>query len=157
MDIFFEPHRLILQALIDFEIEFMLVGGYAVNLYGYNRPTGDLDLWLNPTDENKLKLLKMLSLKDFDDESLNYISSSDFSKPTVFSMGEVPLKIDFLTHINLIQFDGAYLKKNIVEIDGLKVPFIHLNDLVLSKINTGRSRDKGDIEELQKIQKAKNN
>lgn len=155
MDIFFEPHQLLLQALLDFEVEFMLVGGYAVNLYGYNRPTGDLDLWLNPTHENKVKLMGMLSSKEFDHESLQYIASADFSQPTVFSMGEAPLRIDFLTHVNLVNFDAAYLNKNVVEIDGLKIPFIHLNDLVLSKFNTGRSRDKGDIEELQKIQNAK--
>lgn len=157
MDVFFEPHQQLLQALIDFEVEFMLIGGYAVNLYGYNRPTGDMDLWLNPSAENKYKLLKMLEHKEFDDESLHYISSADFSKATVFSMGDAPLKIDFLTHVNLLNFDAAYLNKNLVEIDGMKIPFIHLNDLVISKINTGRTKDKGDIEELQKIQNLKNN
>jgi len=120
MDIFFEPHRLLMQALIDFDVEFLLVGGYAVNLYGYNRPTGDLDLWLNPTDENKRKLLYMLNQKEFSDESIAYISSLDFSEPEVFSMGEAPLKVDFLTHVNLVKFEAAYKQKNIVEIDGIK-------------------------------------
>lgn len=152
MDVFFEPHRILLQALLDFNVDFIVVGGYAVNLYGYNRPTGDMDLWLNPTVINKQKLLKMLHQNGFDNDSLAYIYSVDFTKPLVFSIGEAPLKIDFLTQVNLVEYDKANAQKNIVNIDGLSIPFIHLNDLVLSKINTGRLKDQADIEELQKIQ-----
>ena len=53
----------------------------------------------------------------------------------------------------MVNYDEADKKKVIADIDGLPVPFLHFNHLILSKINTGRGKDKADIEELQKIEK----
>lgn len=74
----------------------------------------------------------------------------------MFSVWEEPEKIDFITRINLVKFEEADKRKIIAEIDDLKIPFLHLDDLVHSKFNTGRTKDKADIEQLQKIQKNKN-
>lgn len=73
----------------------------------------------------------------------------------VFSMWDEPEKVDFLTRISMIEFEDANQRKIIADIDDIKIPFLHLNDLVLSKFNTGRLKDKADVEELQKIQRGK--
>jgi len=75
MDLFYEPHRELLQALLEYEVSFIMIGGYVVNYYRYNRPTGDMDIWLEPTEKNKEKLLVLLKKYEFDQESIDYIRS----------------------------------------------------------------------------------
>lgn len=80
----------------------------------------------------------------------------DFAKPIVFIDGEEPFKIDFLTYISGVSFNDAWQQKTIAVLDGISIPFIHLNHLILSKLTTGRPQDKIDIEKLQQIQAVKN-
>lgn len=155
MDIFFEPHIELLKRLQEFKVEYILIGGYAVNYHGFSRPTGDLDLWINGTDENKLKILQVLDLYKFLPESINHIRNLDFSKPNVFSFGEVPIRVDFLTKISGITFEDANKQKVIGELNGLQIPVLHFNHLILSKISNERLKDKMDVEELQKIKNIK--
>ncbi len=155
MDLFYEPHRLLLKKLLDFEVEFILIGGYAVNYHGFSRPTGDIDLWLKPTDTNKDKLLLVLETYHFTQESIDNFKTIDFSKPEVFCMGEIPIRVDFLTQITGVSYEEADKEKIIGNIDGMNIPVLHLNHLVLSKITNNRTKDKFDVEELQKIQKLK--
>ncbi|MFZ1704597.1 MAG: hypothetical protein WAT79_09640 [Saprospiraceae bacterium] len=63
--------------------------------------------------------------------------------------------MEFMTRVSLVDFDTAYGRKIICKVeDGFIIPFIHLDDLVLTKMNTGRMKDKADIEELQKVIKS---
>lgn len=155
MNIFLDGHIEILDTMLKHEVEFMLIGGYAVIIHGYRRTTGDMDLWLNPTNENKLKLHAALKGIGFNKDDLDYFLTLDFTKHLVFSFGAEPQKIDFITRINNVEFAEANKHKITHNFEGLPIPVIQLNDLVLSKINTGRTQDKADIEELQKIQKYK--
>ncbi len=153
MNIFLDEHVEILSAMIKHNVEFMLIGGYAVIVHGYRRTTGDMDLWLNPTNDNKIKLHDALKDVGFYEKDLEYFLTLDFTKHLVFSIGSEPQKIDFLTKISNVEYSEADSHKITHEFEGIFIPVIHLNDLVLSKINTGRKQDKADIEELQKIQK----
>ena len=123
--------------------------------HGYKRLTGDVDIWLKPDNENKERFIPVLSEFELEEEALKEIKLLDFTKHLVISIWEEPEKVDFLTRINLVKYDEADSQKIFVETNGLKIPFLHLDDLVLSKMNTGRLKDKADIEELQKIQKIK--
>ena len=150
MNIFIDEHQEILKLLLKHQVEFMLIGGYAVIFYGYQRTTGDMDLWLKPNNLNKLKLLKALEDAGFESTDLTQLSSLDFTNHIVFSIGMEPQKIDFITRINLVEYANADAHKMLATIDDIVMPIIHLNDLVLSKMNTGRKKDAADIEELQK-------
>ena len=110
-----------------------------------------MDLWLRPDNVNKLKLLDVLKQMDFDEEDIQHIAELDFKKHIVFSMWDEPEKVDFLTRISMIEFEQADQRKIIADIDDIKVPFLHLNDLVLSKFNTGRLKDKADVEEFMEV------
>jgi hypothetical protein len=156
MDLFYKPHRLILQKLIDSDVKFIVVGGYAVNFHGFNRPTGDIDLWLKPSVENQNKFIKMLETNGFEKESINYIKSLDFSNAVVFCMGTVPARVDFLTKISGVNYNEADKLKILADVKGLKIPILHINHLILSKISNERLKDKLDVEELQKIQDINN-
>ncbi len=59
MNVFIAAHQEILELMLKHEVEFMLIGGYAVIYYGYMRTTGDMDLWLKPSNENKFKMCKV--------------------------------------------------------------------------------------------------
>lgn len=145
----------VLKTLLDCQVEFLLIGGYAVNYHGFGRPTGDLDLWLKPDNKNKEKCLVAFKNLNFTQESIDKISKLDFTKAQVFFIGEVPLRIDFLTKVNVVDFEEAWRDKKILSIDDIEIPVIDYEQLVLTKISTGRTQDKLDIEELQKVQRHK--
>ncbi|MFM2226225.1 MAG: hypothetical protein RJA07_2427 [Bacteroidota bacterium] len=155
MNIFLEEHKQIIQILLKHEVEFMLIGGYAVIFYGYRRTTGDMDLWLNPDNNNKIKLCKSLEEAGFETEDLVQLENLDFTKHQSFSIGIEPQKIDFITRVNSIEFIEANAHKIMADIEDIKMPIIHLTDLVKTKINTGRSKDAADVEELQHIKNKK--
>lgn len=155
MNIFTPKHQKLISLLLKNNVEFMLIGGYAVIYYGYKRTTGDMDIWLNPSNENKENLLKVLTKLRFNKNDLHHIRSLDFKKTLAFHFWEEPQRVDFLTKISGVTFEEARKKMNFIEIDSLKIPIIHYNHLVLSKITSKRAKDKADIEELQKANKTK--
>ncbi|HRH99587.1 MAG TPA: hypothetical protein PK006_00925 [Saprospiraceae bacterium] len=152
MNLFYPEHKMILEALNACEIRYLLIGGYAVIAYGYGRTTGDLDIWIDPSDVNKKNLLVAFHGLGIMQEDIDLLEKMDFNEATVFSFGEVPQKIDFLTKISQVNFAEAYDNKTVIEFEGLLLPFIRYQDLILSKIASGRTKDKADIEELQRIQ-----
>jgi len=151
MNILLEEHQKFIEKLLKRQIEFVLVGGLAVVYYGYMRTTGDMDILLKTTDENKKKLLELFEEEKIFSEDLVFLKSMDFKKPLVFHIGEEPEKIDFLTQISGVSYDEIDLLKNFVEMDELRIPIIHINHLILSKIATNRAKDRADVEELQRI------
>ena len=134
MNILIEEHKDFLRELIKNGVEFLLIGGYAVNFYGYNRATGDMDLWLKPDNSNKEKLINSLVKMDFEPDDLEEIRKSDFKEYIVFSMWEPPF----------------------LPMGDVQIPVLKLNHLILSKISNGRPQDNADIEELQKVQAVRN-
>jgi len=156
MNIFIDEHKQMLLALVKHNVNFMLIGGYAVIHYGYERTTGDLDIWLQLGNENKNKLLNALAAFGIEDADIKRLSeiNLDNSVP-VFFIGEPPRRIDFVTAISRVAFEDA--SKNVTHfyLDDKRIPVIHYNDLLLSKMHTGRAKDKADIEELEKINKYK--
>ena len=157
MNLFVERHQNLLKLLLEVEVEFIVIGGYSVIFHGYPRTTGDVDLWIKPDSSSKGKILPVLKKIGIDKKSIQAISELDFTGYLVFTIWEKPERVDFLTRINLITFEEANLQKIVADVGGLKIPFLHLNHLVLSKMNTGRPKDAADINELQKIQKLKKN
>ncbi len=147
-----EEHKQLLLKLIAAQIEFILIGGYAVNYYGYNRPTGDMDIWLRPDNNNRDRLLNMFINEGFQKQMIDELRKIDFSEAMVFHIGEPPKRIDFLTIISNVNFTEAWEQKQLLPLENAFVPVLHLHHLILSKIANNRSRDKTDVEELQKIE-----
>ena len=144
-------HQDVLRRLLEHRVDFILIGGYAVIAHGYERTTGDMDLWVRPDNSNKLLLLDALKSMDFEEDGLAIIGEADFEQHYAFCLGEQPLRVDFLTRISGVEYEDAALQKIVVEIDWIRLQILHLNHFVLSKINTGRLKDQADIEELQRI------
>ncbi|MEO1096454.1 MAG: nucleotidyltransferase [Bacteroidota bacterium] len=127
-------------------IEYLVVGGYAVGIYGYPRFTGDFDVWVNNDENTAHKLI--ITLEEFGFASLG-LSESDFlEENSVIQLGHPPFRIDILNSLDGVFFEKCYSRKNVVEINEIKVNFIDLDDLKTNKRSTGRNRDKDDLENL---------
>ena len=82
------------------------------------------------------------------------LKTIDFTGPvSLITFGERPLRIEFLTEVSNVQFDEAFDERNLIPVEGILIPMIKYEHLILSKFNTNRLKDKADIEELQRIRK----
>lgn len=158
MNVFIDEHVEFLRALLNNKVCFILIGGYAVIHYGYERTTGDMDIWLQLGDENKNRLLKALYDFGIEEEDLQNLKEMDFNKPMpVFFIGEKPRRIDFITVVNNIRFEEAITKVNYFPVENIRIPVIQYQHLLLTKSGTSRAKDLADIEELERINKYRKN
>lgn len=148
MDIFSEDYQQFISLLNTNKVEYLLVGGIAVNFHGYQRSTGDMDVWIKPSKENGIKLVAAIKDFGFDTE---LIKEYDYESTLTFSLRDNPLQIDIMTRLVGLNFDEAYSHRTETMIDKLKIVFIHFNDLIINKMTSGRPKDQADIQELQKI------
>ena len=132
----------ILSAFDAEEVEYLLVGAYALAAHGLPRATGDIDLWVARSAENAKRLLKALAVFG---APLAGISEQDFLTPEiVFQMGVVPRRIDILTSISAVAFEEAWPEREEIEIEGLQIPVISRRHLIQNKRSTGRPKDEAD-------------
>lgn len=148
-------HKEMLGVLLENKVDFLLVGGYAVIYHGYVRATGDMDVWLRPTNENKVRLLKVLRSLQFELEGINKIEQMDFTGVVAFHIGLEPERIDFLSKVDGLNFDNAYSQKQILNIKDYEIPILNLNDLIANKLLANRRKDQADVEHLLRIQRLK--
>lgn len=153
MNIFQNEHVEILRVLLKNKVKFLVVGGVAVNYYGFSRPTGDLDVWLEPTSESRDLLVATLRELEILEEDLELIQNADFTVPMAFHIGNTPpFIIDFLTKIVGVKWPEAWEMKSIEKVDGLEIPFIHINHLKQNKMIAGRHKDLEDLKQLLRIE-----
>jgi predicted nucleotidyltransferase len=153
MNILIENHKRLLLALLKHNVEFILIGGYAVVYYGYSRATGDMDIWLKPDNQNKIKFLKAVEDFGIDKNDIIKLSEIDFTKANTFYTGEEPERIDFLTQISGVKWDNAIENTSELRLEEKRVPVIHFRDLIVNKMISDRPKDKADVDELQRINK----
>lgn len=157
MDLFFKEHRQLLKLLVTHRVSFILIGGYAVNYYGYERTTGDMDLWLERSNANKEHLIGALIEFGIEEHDVEQLGKLDFDEiPPIFFIGDIPKRIDFLTEINNVKFEDAIKQVKMLTVEDFQIPVINYQHLILSKITSNRMKDKADIEELQRINRFKN-
>src|SRR6187431_857894 len=106
--IFYSDFREFLQALISSKVKFLLVGGYAVVFHGYPRMTGDIDVWVERSEENYAALqdaFKKFKMPLFDMTSENFLKNE---KLDVFRFGRNPIAIDIMTKMSNFDFNEYY-------------------------------------------------
>ncbi len=128
------------------EVQYLVVGGYAVAFHGYVRATGDIDIWIKPQGANARKMVQVV--RDFGFGSLDY-QEADFMEPdTVIQFGVSPIRIDVLHQIDGVHFDAAFAGRQVGVFDGVAVNMISLHDLRTNKAATGRLKDQLDLQQL---------
>ncbi len=132
------------------EVKYMVVGGAAVNTLAYIRATEDLDFWVQCSQANAGKTLA--ALREFGFAGI--FSKEDLLDPNaVLMLGRPPNRIDLLTWISGCEFDDCYSRRTYEDLDGVVVPMIALQDLLVNKKASGRHKDLADVEEIEKRKK----
>lgn len=144
---FNQDFRDMLLALSDADVDFLVVGAYAVAVHGFPRATGDLDIWVRADSASAPKVLA--ALKAFG-APMHEITEADFASPSVvFQIGVPPGRIDILTIVSGLQFDSAWKNRIELTIDDVTFPVIGRSDLITNKRATGRPKDLADIAGLE--------
>ncbi|HJP62564.1 MAG TPA: DUF6036 family nucleotidyltransferase [Mucilaginibacter sp.] len=132
-------------------VDYMIVGGYALAFHGKPRHTGDLDIWIGISDDNAQKMLMVIA--EFGMASLGIEKNDFLSRGIITQIGYPPLRIDILNEIDGVNFKEAYSAKLIIDIDGLMINYIGLDDLIKNKTTSGRHQDLTDVNSLKKLKK----
>lgn len=138
-----------IKALNLAEVKYILVGGYAVILYGYNRTTGDIDIWVERTEQNYICLrraFQIFGMPVFDMTRENFLQNESFD---VFTFGVPPVSIDIMLAVKGLFFEDVYPHCRLRNVEGLDVMLIDKESLLKAKRESGRFRDLDDIEHIQ--------
>jgi hypothetical protein len=147
-NIFNPDFRDFLQALNSNDVEYLLVGGYAVILHGYSRVTADMDIWVNRTSANYKQLVRafiQFGMPVFDMSEEKFLAHNDWD---VFRFGRKPVAIDIMTKMADSNFEECVKHAKIFEDDDLVIKVVHYNDLIHAKKAAGRGKDLTDLENL---------
>jgi predicted nucleotidyltransferase len=155
-----DPVRLreLLARLIEAEVRFVLVGGLAVNAWGYLRATRDVDFVPDPDPENLVRLNSLLN--DLDgkvDVGGKLIAGSAIS--TFLRTGDRTLVATELGQVDVLQglpqvppFAVLEARAKDVDLDGLVVRVCSLEHLIEMKRSSERARDREDLAALEAVQ-----
>lgn len=136
-----------IESLNDNGVHYLVIGGYAVAQHGYPRYTKDIDVWIEMTIDNAIKVVK--ALDQFGFSSLGLKEADFLEADQIIQLGYPPSRIDILTTLPGVEFAECYSSRVVVNMDGISVNFIDLENLKRNKKASGRHQDLADLENLQ--------
>lgn len=130
-------------------VRYIVIGGCAVILHGYFRTTNDIDLLIEPSQENIRKLKKALHEALGSDEVFE-IQDDDIEQYAVvrFAPESKDIAVDLIGKVGMVSYEVAIEDIEEVEMEGVKIPLCGLSTLIETKKGL-RPRDKGDLLFLQ--------
>ncbi len=132
----FEKHR----------VRYLIVGGYAVMKYSEPRFTKDIDFWIAVDPDNSKAVFTALG--EFG-APLTGLCAEDFTDcESFYQMGTPPIRVDIMMSIPGGNFEKAWLNKEVIEIDSIKLLFISKLDLIKTKEASRRPQDLIDLTRL---------
>jgi hypothetical protein len=126
-------------------VRYLLIGGYAVNYYGYMRATGDIDVWIALDAENAARMVHVV--RDFGFDTPELSPELFMQEGRIVRMGNIPLRIEILTVISGVTFEECYGERVIDTIDGVETSIINLSQR--NKQASGRHKDLADLDHLR--------
>lgn len=134
------------------QVKYIMVGGFATRFHGFDRTTDDLDMWLEDTVENRKNLrnaFKELGYGDFSSfEMMQFVPGW-----TNFYVGS-GIELDIMTYMKGLEnhsFEECLSKASFADLEGVQVPFLHINHLIDNKKAVNRPKDQMDVAQLEKI------
>ena len=127
-------------------IRYLLVGGYAVNYYGYHRSTNDMDIWIDTDPDNAGRIATALG--EFGFRSAGLIPELFREPNQLFRMGVAPVRLEILTTLSGVDFRECHDARVTDVIDGIEVDLIDLENLKRNKKASGRLKDLDDLAHL---------
>ncbi|HTJ46672.1 MAG TPA: hypothetical protein VL463_31415 [Kofleriaceae bacterium] len=142
-----------LSALSAAGADYLIVGAFALSAHGHVRATGDIDIWVRPTEENAKRVMRALA--QFGAPIFDLTVADLFDGDTVFQIGVAPIRIDILSGVDGLVFDDAWAHRVMVDLGTGAVPVLSLQDLAANKRAAGRPKDLADLAWLdERLKKA---
>lgn len=126
-------------------VEYLMIGGYAVNHYGHSRSTGDLDIWISRSPRNSKRAAAALREFGLADASEDLF----LSEGQIIRIGVPPVRIEIHTSASGVEFEECATGRETLLVEGLPVPVVSLQDLKRNKRAAGRMKDLADLEALE--------
>ena len=136
----------LLRLLHSEQVEYLLVGGYAVGYYGYPRATGDMDIWIACDRPNAAKVVAALRRFGFSPAGVS--EEMFLEERKIVRIGMPPLRIELLTSASGVEFAACYTRRTVDVVDGIEISLISREDLKINKKAAGRTKDLADLEHL---------
>ncbi len=128
------------------QVDFLIVGAYALAFYGVPRYTGDLDILIRPDSKNAERVLK--ALQDFGFGSLNLAVEDFVGSDKVVQLGIAPVRIDILMSLSGVSWEEIFPNRLAGTYADLSVYYIGKAEFIRNKRATGRKKDLADLEAL---------
>jgi len=128
------------------DVEYLLIGAYAVGYHCYPRATQDLDIWISATKHNAERVVT--TLKEFGFDAPELTTDLILRPNNIVRMGEEPIRIEILNDASGVEFGDCYSNRVTDTIDGIEVKLISLEHLKKNKKASGRLKDLADLENL---------
>ena len=144
-----EDFKELFKSLNANDVRYLMIGGYAVGVYGYPRATGDIDIFVSDDEENVGKLIE--ALRDFGFAGFD-LSDIFVKKRSLVEIGVEPLKVQLMNFADGLKFDEAFESRKIVAVEDIFISTVSKSDLIKNKRKSGRHKDLADIERLNQIE-----
>lgn len=128
------------------EVEYLLIGGYAVGIHGHIRATNDLDVWVGMNRDNAARVERALRQFGFGTAELS--AELFMTADNVVRLGVPPIRIEILTSISGVEFEKCYAEREMIAMEDMTIPVISLPRLRENKSASGRAKDLADLESL---------
>ena len=146
-----DDFRDFLNSLNKNDVKYLLLGGWAVGIYGAPRATADMDVFIAIDDENIGKLQK--ALYEFGAPTVSNDHFKEIGK--VFRMGRSPMRIEIINQASGIEFKNCYQNRKTILVDEIEISIIGIDDLMKNKKTAGREKDCADLKNLEGVLKNK--
>ena len=137
-----------IQALNRWNVQYLVIGAHAVGVYAEPRSTKDLDIWVNPTEQNAKRV--MAALKEFGAPLFGTTVKTLTETDTFLTLGVAPNRIDILKSIPGVAFNACWKNRRTFDIEGTTANFLNLVDLIAAKEAANRPQDLADAAKLKK-------
>lgn len=141
-----QDYKELLRLLNENQVEYLVVGAFALGFHGAPRNTGDIDIWIRISKENSTRMIS--ALKDFGFSSLGFKEEDFLDKDSIIQLGVPPVRIDILTSITGVEFDAAYKNRCVLKSEGIPINYLSKEDFIKNKRASGRLKDLADLERI---------
>ena len=156
MNLFEEGSLEFVKGLSRAGVRYIIVGGLAVNYHGYGRATGDIDIWLEDSFENRGKIVAALTDYGIDD--------AEIFMTMPFGAGYTEILLDNGIYVDLMARLQFFTQANFEECynmgidwqpeENIHVKVLNINQLIQEKEKSLRPKDNEDAAQLKAIREA---
>jgi hypothetical protein len=153
--------RELLGALVDEDVDFVLIGGLAAALHGTTRVTRDIDIAYSTTSANLVRLSRALNrfaprrlVLGRPQGGVIEITPALLKRERTLQLATSVGEVDLLSSIEGFKSYGFVKRKAEVRDVGIPVPVLSIEGLVRTKKAMNRPKDQQDIVELQALDEA---